>query len=158
MTAESILVLNGPNLNLLGAREPEIYGTETLADIEERIVQRARELGCSVELRQENDEGQLIEAVQSAPRRFAGIVCNPGAYAHYSYALADAITAAGVPLVEVHISNTFAREDFRKTSVTARAALGLVAGLGTKGYELALEALVSHIRASHPGEPHLPDT
>lgn len=146
MTGEAILVLNGPNLNLLGSREPEIYGTQTLADVEERITRRAHELGCTVELRQENDEGRLIEAVQSAPRRFAGIVCNPGAYAHYSYALADAITAAGVPLIEVHISNTFAREDFRRTSVTATAAIGLVAGLGTKGYELALEAILSHIR------------
>ncbi len=152
MATETFLVLNGPNLNLLGTREPEIYGTETLSDLQARMHKRAKDLRCAVEFRQENDEGHLIEAVQSAQGRYSGIVCNPGAYAHYSYALADAITAVEVPLVEVHISNTFAREEFRRRSVTAPSALGIVAGLGITGYELALEALVGYVRA----KPNLP--
>jgi len=135
----SILVINGPNLNLLGTREPHIYGSETLADVERRVRRRAADLGCDVEFRQSNHEGEIVTWLQEAPARYAAVVMNPGAFAHYSYAIRDAVTAASVRLVEVHISNIHAREEFR-ISVIAPVAAGMIAGLGTLGYELALEA------------------
>jgi len=135
-----ILFINGPNLNLLGRREPGIYGSETLADVERRVRRRAAELGCEVDFRQSNVEGEIVGWLQQAPERYGAVVMNPGAFAHYSYAIRDAITAAGVRLVEVHVSNIHAREEFRHRSVIAPVAAGLISGLGTLGYELALEA------------------
>jgi 3-dehydroquinate dehydratase II len=139
---KSILVLNGPNLNLLGTREPAIYGTETLADVEQRVGRRAAELGCDVEFRQSNVEGELVTWIQESRGTFDAVVLNPGAFAHYSYAIRDAISAADVDLFEVHISNIHAREEFRHRSVIAPVAAGMITGLGTLGYELALEAAV----------------
>jgi 3-dehydroquinate dehydratase-2 len=144
----SILVLSGPNLNLLGSREPSIYGRETLADIHARLGRLAGELGASVDCRQHNGEGDLIDALHGAAGRFDGVVFNPGAYAHTSYALRDAIAAIGVPVVEVHLSNVFAREPFRHTSVIAPVVWGTLSGLGSMGYELALRALVMRARES----------
>lgn len=140
--AVRVLVINGPNLNLLGRREPEVYGKETLAEVEARVRRRAEALGCEVELRQSNSEAEIVGWIQEAPASFAAVVLNPGALAHYSYALRDAVTAAGVRLVEVHISNIHGREEFRRRSVIAPVAAGMICGLGTLGYELALEAAV----------------
>jgi len=140
---KSVLIINGPNLNLLGTREPEIYGTETLEDVEERVRRRASELGCDVEFRQSNVEGEIVTWIQGARDTHDAVVLNPGAFAHYSYAIRDAISAASVRLFEVHISNIHAREEFRQRSVIAPVAVGMVCGLGTLGYELALEAAVT---------------
>jgi 3-dehydroquinate dehydratase-2 len=140
---ERFLVVNGPNLNLLGKREPEVYGSTTLAEIEELVSQRATQLGVGVDFAQYNGEGELIDALHSADSNHAGVILNPGAYTHYSYALADAIAAISVPVVEVHLSNIHGREHFRRRSVTARSAAGVVAGFGSLGYVLALEALAS---------------
>jgi 3-dehydroquinate dehydratase-2 len=139
---KSILFINGPNLNLLGTREPAIYGTETLADVEERVRRRAAELGCDVEFRQSNLEGEIVTWIQESRKTHDAVVLNPGAFAHYSYAISDAISAAAVDLFEVHISNIHAREEFRHRSVIAPVAAGMITGLGTLGYELALEAAV----------------
>jgi len=144
-TVRRILVLSGPNLNLLGVREPQVYGSVTLAEIHRRVEARARRLGVSVDTRQENAEGALIEAIQKALGVYGGIVFNPGAYTHYSYALRDAVAAVSLPVVEVHLSNVAAREAFRRRSVIAPVALGTIAGLGPLGYELAVEALVDHL-------------
>jgi 3-dehydroquinate dehydratase II len=140
-----VLVLNGPNLNLLGEREPGVYGAASLGQIEQRLVSLGEELGIEVSCAQRNGEGELIDLVHEARRGAAGIVINPGAYAHYSYALRDAIAAARVPCIEVHISNVHAREPFRHTSVTAPVTDGFVSGCGTFGYELALRAVVERI-------------
>jgi 3-dehydroquinate dehydratase-2 len=139
--AMRVLVLHGPNLNLLGEREPEIYGTQTLAEINDAIVAAASQLGVEVRCEQHNSEGALIDALHAARKEFAGVIINPGAYAHYSYAIRDAITAIGVPAVEVHLSNIAGRETFRATSVTAGACRGVVSGLGAAGYILALRAI-----------------
>src|SRR5437588_8656643 len=116
---KSILVINGPNLNLLGTREPAIYGTETLEDVEKRVRRRAAELGCEVQFRQSNLEGEIVTWIQEAAGRYDAVVLNPGAFAHYSYAISDAVSAARVRLVEVHISNVHAREEFRHRLVIA---------------------------------------
>jgi 3-dehydroquinate dehydratase-2 len=139
MTAQ-ILVLNGPNLNLLGRREPQIYGRETLADIEAACRRRAEALGLGLDWRQSNAEGQLVDWIQQAHGRFAAIIINAGAYTHTSIAILDALLAAGVPVFEVHLSNIFRREDFRHRSYVSRAAVGVICGLGPLGYELAIEA------------------
>jgi len=136
-----VLVLHGPNLNLLGERDPEIYGTQTLAEVDETIGAAAKEIGLDVRCEQYNSEGAIIDALHAARKSFAGVVINPGAYAHYSHAIADAIAAIGIPVVEVHLSNIAAREPFRRTSVTATACRGVVSGLGAVGYVLALRAL-----------------
>jgi 3-dehydroquinate dehydratase II len=136
-----VLVLHGPNLNLLGRREPEIYGTQTLAELNEMIAAGAKELGLEVRCEQHNAEGAIIDSLHGARETFKGVVINPGAYSHYSYAIADAIAAIGIPVVEVHLSNIAAREPFRRTSVTAAACRGVVSGLGPAGYLLALRAL-----------------
>ena len=135
------VVVNGPNLNLLGKREPEIYGTRSLADLSEVISNTARQLGVEVSLFQSNHEGEIIDFLQKEGPASDGILINPAALSHYSLALYDCLVALAKPVVEVHLSNIHAREEFRSRSVTARAARGVVAGLGFKGYELALEYL-----------------
>lgn len=136
-----VLVLHGPNLNLLGERDPAIYGTQTLAEIDAALARAATELGFEVRSEQHSGEGAMIDALHAARKTCAGVVINPGAYAHYSYAIADAIAAIGIPVIEVHLSNVAAREPFRRTSVTAAACRGVVSGLGAAGYVLALRAL-----------------
>ena len=137
-----VLVLNGPNLNLLGQREPEVYGRTTLADIEARVRELAAKMGVEVEFRQSNWEGQLVDWIHEARGIFAGIVLNAGAYTHTSIALRDAIVAAGVPTVEVHLSNVHAREEFRHRSVIAPVCRGVIAGFGVMSYLLGLEAAI----------------
>ena len=136
-----ILVVNGPNLNLLGKREPHIYGTRSLADLTEAVRERAAKLGLEVTFFQSNQEGELIDFLQKEAPGSAGIVINPGALSHYSLALADCLQSLAIPTVEVHISNIHAREEYRSKSVTARAARGVITGLGFTGYLLALESL-----------------
>lgn len=138
-----ILVLNGPNLNLLGTREPSLYGHETLADVERRLADRSRILGAELSMAQSNHEGELVELVQGAPARADGMIVNLGAYTHTSLAIRDAFLAAPLPFIEVHVSNLFRREVARHHSVIADLAIGLITGLGVRGYELALEGLVA---------------
>lgn len=136
------LVLNGPNLNLLGMREPGVYGTDTYEAICGRITDKADALGVGVSFAQSNSEGELIDRLHAAMGQYAGVILNAGAYTHYSYAIRDAIAAIRLPVVEVHLSNIHAREEFRHTSVIAPACKGQIAGFGPAGYLLALEALV----------------
>lgn len=136
-----VFVLNGPNLNLLGTREPDIYGRETLADIDRMCAARAKELGLAVELRQSNNEGQLVDWIQEAGAAAAGIVINPAAYTHTSVAIMDALKQAPCPIVEVHLSNIFRREPFRHRSYVSPVANGVICGFGSQGYILALEAI-----------------
>ena len=140
-----ILVLNGPNLQLLGRREPGVYGVATLADIEALVLKVAAELPVEVEFRQSNHEGELVDWIGQTPGQFDGIVINPAAYTHTSVALRDAIAGAGTPAVEVHISNVHAREEFRHRSLTAGVCVGVVCGFGMAGYGWALRALVQHL-------------
>ncbi len=144
MTA-TIMILNGPNLNMLGTREPEIYGSETLADVEARCKARADVLGVAIDFRQSNIEGELVTWVQEARTSAAGLVVNAAAYTHTSVALLDALKACGLPIVEVHLSNIYQRESFRHKSYVSRAADGMICGLGSFGYELAIEAVAARI-------------
>mgnify|MGYP006308663247 CR=1 FL=1 len=141
MHPTKILVIHGPNLNLLGTREPEIYGKDTLADIDDKITKKAEEIGLSVATFQSNHEGALIDRIHQAAADCSGIVINPGAFTHTSIALLDALLAVDLPIIEVHLSNIHRRESFRQRSYTARAATGIIAGLGADGYRLALEAM-----------------
>jgi 3-dehydroquinate dehydratase II len=144
--ALQILVMNGPNLNTLGTREPTIYGTTTLAQINEMVRARGEELGADVEAFQSNYEGALIDYIQQHGEYTDGIIINPGAFTHYSIALRDALASAKIPTIEVHLSNIYAREEFRHHSVIAPIARGHIVGVGWRGYLLALEALVELIR------------
>lgn len=148
--AARILVLNGPNLNLLGEREPEVYGRQTLADIESACRARAGELGLELEFRQSNSEGELVEIIQDARRAVAGMVVNAGALTHTSVALLDALQLLDCPVIEVHLSNIFRREAFRRHSYVSQAATGVICGLGPQGYLLALEALAARVGAKDP--------
>ncbi|MDA1132548.1 MAG: type II 3-dehydroquinate dehydratase [Proteobacteria bacterium] len=139
----TILVLNGPNLNLLGEREPHIYGRETLAQIQARVEARAKDLGLAADFRQSNDESELINWIQVARGTADGIVLNAAAFTHSSVAIADAVEAVSLPMIEVHLSNIFRREAFRHHSHLSRVAVGVIAGLGGDGYVLAIEAMAS---------------
>jgi 3-dehydroquinate dehydratase-2 len=141
----TIFILNGPNLNLLGVREPSVYGHDTLADIEERCLARASALDLQIDFRQSNHEGQLVDWIQEARESADGIILNAGALTHTSVALLDALTAAGLPVIEVHLSNIFRRESFRHRSFVSLTADGVICGLGPQGYELALDAVASLI-------------
>ncbi|HET9293506.1 MAG TPA: type II 3-dehydroquinate dehydratase [Gemmatimonadales bacterium] len=142
-----VAVLNGPNLNLLGTREPELYGRQTLADIEASVRREAARLDVEIEWFQTNHEGDLVEAVQGLRGRVDGAVINPAAYGHSSLALRDAFLAVRIPFVEVHLSNIFAREPVRRHSVLADLAVAVIAGLGGAGYPVALATLVDRLRA-----------
>ena len=144
----AVLVLNGPNLNLLGSREPETYGHDTLADLDARCVRRGAALGLGVTCRQSNAESELIGWVQEARGRFAALIVNAGAYTHTSIALLDALRAFDGPVFEVHLSNVYRRETFRHVSYVSLAADGVIAGLGGLGYELALEAAAHRLAAA----------
>jgi 3-dehydroquinate dehydratase II len=141
-SARRILIVNGPNLNLLGKREPKVYGTRSLADLLKMVRAKAKELEVQVTAYQSNHEGELIDFLQKQAPGSLGIVINPGALSHYSLALADCLQSLAVPAVEVHLSNIHAREEFRSTSVTGRACRGVIAGLGFKGYLVAMEFLI----------------
>jgi 3-dehydroquinate dehydratase-2 len=141
MALPLITVLNGPNLNMLGLRQPAVYGHATLDDVESLCAEAAEQLGLAIDFRQTNGEGELISWVQECRGQSAGIVINPGGYTHTSVALLDALLAVELPVIEVHISNIHRREDFRHHSYVSRAAVGVICGLGIRGYALALTAM-----------------
>ncbi len=143
--AKKILILNGPNLNMLGTREPETYGSQTLGEIEHLCKDKATSLGLDVEFLQSNSEGELVDYIQGAKEKFDGIIINPAAYSHTSIAIRDALISVELPIIEVHISNIFKREEFRHHSYVSAVANGIICGLGTKGYLLALEALIEQL-------------
>jgi 3-dehydroquinate dehydratase II len=145
VSSSRVLVVNGPNLDLLGRREPTVYGTDTLADLEARCRTAAAELGLEVDARQSNHEGVLIDAVHEAMTDHGGVIINPGGYTHTSVALRDALAALPVPVVEVHLSNVHAREAFRSHSYVSPVATAVIAGAGITGYELALRLLAERI-------------
>nr|WP_255575057.1 type II 3-dehydroquinate dehydratase [Caldovatus aquaticus] len=145
--------MNGPNLNLLGTREPEKYGTATLDDVEALCAEAAEELGLAIDFRQTNSEGELITWVQECRGRAEGIVINPAGYSHTSVALMDALLAVGLPVIEVHITNIHRREAFRHHSYVSRAATGVIAGLGIGGYALALRAMAAILEAAAGDDP-----
>ena len=146
-----IYVLNGPNLNMLGLREPQVYGPETLGDVEAKCVAAGERLGLAVVFRQSNVEGELVTWIQEARAKSCGIVLNAGAYTHTSIALHDALKAADLPAIEVHLSNVHKREEFRHHSVIAAAVSGVICGLGSHGYVLAMEALSAIVHANRKG-------
>lgn len=141
----NIHVINGPNLNLLGTREPEIYGTTTLADIEAMCDARAKSHGMSANCFQSNDEGELVNIIQQARNTASGLIINAGAYSHTSVAILDALQAVEAPIMEVHLSNIFAREEFRHHSYISGIAAGVICGLGAQGYEMAIDALAARL-------------
>jgi 3-dehydroquinate dehydratase-2 len=141
-----VLIIHGPNLNLLGEREPAVYGSQTLADIDGEVAALARELAIDVQSMQHNSEGAIIDALHAARKNYDAVLLNPGAYTHYSYAIADAIAAISIPVIEVHLSNIHAREAFRRTSVVAPACAGSVGGFGKNSYLLALRAAAAIAR------------
>jgi 3-dehydroquinate dehydratase-2 len=146
-----IYVLNGPNLNMLGLREPAVYGRESLADVEKRAQGRAKTLGLTIDFRQSNKEGELVDWIQEARDKAQGIIINAGAYSHTSIAILDALQAAELPAIEVHLSNIFRREPYRQHSYVSQAAKGVICGLGPKGYELALEAMADVLASARRG-------
>ena len=141
-----ILVLHGPNLNLLGMREPAVYGRFTLEEINTALIKLGEELGCKVSLMQSNSEGELVDAIQEASGKFDGILINPAAYTHTSIAILDALSAVALPVVEVHLSNIHGREEFRSKSYVARIAVGQICGFGIDSYLLGLRALYQHLK------------
>jgi 3-dehydroquinate dehydratase-2 len=143
-----VLIVNGPNLNMLGSRQPEVYGRDTLADVENLCRAHAGAQGLVVEFHQSNHEGELVDWIQGARGRCAGIIVNAGAYTHTSIAILDALLAAEVPAIEVHLSNIHQREDFRQHSFVSKAAKGMICGFGSHGYILALDALARLIRGT----------
>jgi 3-dehydroquinate dehydratase-2 len=145
--AKPIYVLNGPNLNLLGSREPEVYGKETLDDVRARCERRAAALGFSIDFRQSNHEGELVAWIQEARDGAAGLIVNAGAFTHTSIAMLDALLACPIPSVEVHLSNIFTREPFRHHSYISKAVKGVICGFGALSYELAVEALAARLAA-----------
>ncbi len=145
--AKPIYVLNGPNLNLLGQREPEVYGHATLDDVRDRVTTRAKDFGLAIEFLQSNKEGQLVDWIQDARTEAGGLIINAGAYTHTSVAILDALLAADIPCVEVHLSNIFQREEFRHHSYISSACVGVICGFGVKSYELAVEALAERLGA-----------
>lgn len=144
--SRTLVVLNGPNLNLLGQREPEIYGRTSLEDIGAATKARAARHGLTVDFQQSNDEGDLVTAIQAARKTAAGIIINAGAYSHTSIAILDALLASDLPVVEVHLSNLFKREEFRHHSYVSRVAKGLICGFGAHGYELAVDAMADILK------------
>lgn len=146
-----IYVLNGPNLNLLGSREPEVYGKETLQDVRARCEQKGAKLGFAIDFRQSNHEGELVAWIQEAKNKAAGMIVNAGALTHSSIAMLDALLAADIPCVEVHLSNIFRRESFRHHSYISKGAIGVICGFGPLGYELAIDALIASIDAKRAG-------
>jgi 3-dehydroquinate dehydratase-2 len=145
VSALRILVIHGPNLNLLGSRDPTLYGSATLSEIDDRLRERARARGAEVDCVQSNLEGEIVTLVQQAAGRYHAIVINPGGYSHTSVAIRDALEACGVPAVEVHLSNLYAREPFRHTSLTAARCVGVISGFGPRSYELGLDAALAHV-------------
>lgn len=143
--AHRVLVLNGPNLNMLGTREPQTYGSQTLADIEQMAIAEGAALGLEVTCRQSNIEGELVTWIQQALGKFQAIVINPGAYSHTSIAIHDAFRAVALPVIEVHLSNIYTREPFRHHSYVSPVAIGVICGLGATGYKLALRALAEKL-------------
>lgn len=139
---KNILILNGPNLNMLGSREPEHYGQSTLIEIEAAIKKKSINLGISTVLKQSNNEGELVTWIQEARKEFDGIIINAGAYTHTSIAIYDALKMVNFPIIEVHISNIYAREDFRQNSLISKVATGIIGGFGDFGYLLALQAVL----------------
>jgi len=158
LAQSTVLILNGPNLNLLGTREPHIYGRETLADVEQACRARAAALGLAIDFRQSNSEGELIDWVQQTRTKAAGIIINAGGYSHTSVALMDALIAVDLPVMEVHISNIHRRDAFRHLSYISKVAKGVIMGVGGLGYELALEALARHFAqaSQSPDNPYRP--
>ncbi|NLH82337.1 MAG: type II 3-dehydroquinate dehydratase [Phyllobacteriaceae bacterium] len=153
MPDTTVFVLNGPNLNLLGLREPAVYGSTTLADVEVEAKAAGARMGLAVDFRQSNHEGVLVDWIHEARTRAAGIVINPGAYTHTSIALHDAVKAVDLPVIELHISNVFARESFRHHSYLSPVAAGVMCGFGTHGYVLALEALAKIVATRNATSP-----
>lgn len=142
-----VLVINGPNLNMLGTREKSVYGETTLNDVEQLIRREAEKLNVEVDFYQSNHEGELIDVIQSTMNKFDGAIINPGAFTHYSYAIRDAIASVNVPFIEVHISNIHTREEFRRTSVTAPVCAGQIVGMGIYGYILGLYGVIEKLKA-----------
>lgn len=145
---KEIALINGPNLNLLGTRNPEIYGTMSLAEIVENVTQLAKRSGFTVQHTQSNSEGEIIDAIQQAGRTSSGVLINPGAYSHTSIAIRDALECLTIPVIEVHLSNIYKRENFRRQSVVSEVVNGVISGFGPQGYTLALEALVELMKTS----------
>lgn len=148
---ENVYILNGPNLNLLGTREPEIYGADTLADVEIRCAAKAKALGFGIEFRQTNLEGELVNWIHEARGKAAGIIINAGAYTHTSVALHDALKAVGLPAIEVHLSNVYKRESFRHHSYISPVAHGVICGFGVQSYELALDGMSGILKTKRKG-------
>lgn len=144
--APKVLILNGPNLNMLGTRQPEVYGRETLADVETACQRHAKSLGLAADCRQSNSEGELVGWIQDARSGHAGIIVNPGAYSHTSIAIMDAFLAVGLPLIEVHLSNIHRREAFRHHSYVSKVADAVICGLGSQGYLMALDAMARRLK------------
>ncbi|MBP8613636.1 MAG: type II 3-dehydroquinate dehydratase [Firmicutes bacterium] len=142
---KKILTIHGPNLNLLGDRQPDIYGNLGISEVNAMLKEKGERLGVSVETFQSNHEGELVDVIQEARTEYDGLIINPAAFTHYSYAIRDALESLRIPVVEVHLSNIYAREQFRHTSVTAPAVVGQICGLGVYGYLFALEWLALHV-------------